>query len=286
VLLLSPSGFPPLLLGTLAEELASHGHVVVGVNHTYDPIVTVFDDGRTIPANPAASAGALGPQSGSHEEVFRARAEVCMLKAADLSFVADRVAALDGDADGPFGGRLDLERVGALGHSFGGNAALEWCRADPRGRAAVNLDGALWTDVARHGLDRPALQVLADHHEFDMAPGDAVKVGMAPSEDWFVAERETTFGGWRAMHERAQPGHTVRISGATHLSFLDVPFLPTTGEGPVVAMLSATTIEPSRMWRLCSDVVLAFFATYLDGAAPAVFDAPDPTRPELAFEPT
>ena len=32
VLLLSPSGFPPLLLSAIAEELASHGFVVVGVN--------------------------------------------------------------------------------------------------------------------------------------------------------------------------------------------------------------------------------------------------------------
>ncbi len=42
VLLLSPSGFSPLLLGSLAEELASHGYVVVGVNHTFETAVTVF----------------------------------------------------------------------------------------------------------------------------------------------------------------------------------------------------------------------------------------------------
>ena len=29
-------------------------------------------------------------------------------------------------------GRLDLSRMGAFGLSFGGNAALEWCRTDPR----------------------------------------------------------------------------------------------------------------------------------------------------------
>ena len=33
----SQSGFPPLLLATIAEELASHGYVVVEVNHTYGP---------------------------------------------------------------------------------------------------------------------------------------------------------------------------------------------------------------------------------------------------------
>src|SRR5262245_48896002 len=76
VVVLSPSGFPPLFLGALAEEVASHGYVVAGVNHTYETTVTVFSDGRVVPMNPAAIAGALGPQSGSHEDVFRARADV------------------------------------------------------------------------------------------------------------------------------------------------------------------------------------------------------------------
>ena len=74
VLLLSPSGFPPLLLSAIAEDLASHGFVVVGVNHTYETTVTVFADGRIVPTNPAAIAGALGAQTGSHEDVFRQRA--------------------------------------------------------------------------------------------------------------------------------------------------------------------------------------------------------------------
>jgi hypothetical protein len=44
---MSPSGFPPLLLAAIGEELASHGYVVVGVNHTYETAATVFADGRT-----------------------------------------------------------------------------------------------------------------------------------------------------------------------------------------------------------------------------------------------
>ena len=88
VLLLSPSGFPPLLLTAIAEELASHGFIVVGVNHTYETAVTAFGDGRVVPINPAAIGGALGPQTGSHDDVFRQRASICEYKAADLASVA------------------------------------------------------------------------------------------------------------------------------------------------------------------------------------------------------
>ena len=285
VLVLSPSGFPPLLISGLAEELASHGHVVVGVNHTYETTVTVFSDGRVVPMNPMAIAGALGPQTGSHNDAFRARAAVCVNKAADLAFVADQIRRVDADPMSRFGGRLDLERLGALGHSMGGNAALEWCRTDPRCQAAVNLDGALWTDVGQVGLDRPALQVLAEHHEFAVSPEDAVKNGMAPNTDWFVAEKAITFEGWRTVHDRARPGYTIRIAGATHLSFMDVPFLPQQDGAAVASMLAATTIGPERMWRITSDAVLAFFAKHLDGVEAGLLDGPDPAYPELLFGP-
>jgi predicted dienelactone hydrolase len=74
VVIMSPSGFPPLLLSGTAEELASHGYAVVGVNHTYETTVTIFTDGRVLPRNPEAIAGALGPQAGPYEEVFVKRA--------------------------------------------------------------------------------------------------------------------------------------------------------------------------------------------------------------------
>ena len=285
VLLLSPSGFTPLLLSAIAEELASHGYIVVGVNHTYEATVTAFADGRVVPMNPAALGGALGPQAGSHAEVFRQRASVCEYKAADLASVANQLENLNADPAGRFARRLDLTRFGALGHSFGGNAALEWCRTDQRCRAAANLDGALWTDVDTIGLDRPALQVLAAHGEFDRTGEDAVKAGAAPDVAWYEAEKEITIGGWRNLQERAQIGYTVQISGASHVSFMDVPFLPMTDASVVKPAIDALKIQPERMWRITCDVLLAFFARHLNGAAAPLLDEAADDYPELIFGP-
>jgi predicted dienelactone hydrolase len=153
VLVLSPSGFPPLLLAAIAEELASHGYVVVGVNHTYETPVTVFADGRSVAVNPDAQAGVLGPQTGPYQERFRERGAVCDYKAADLASVADRLQLLAGDATGLLAGRLDLDRLGGFGHSFGGNAALQCAAttgaAGPRptwtGPCGPRWDGSGWT---------------------------------------------------------------------------------------------------------------------------------------------
>jgi hypothetical protein len=286
VLLLSPSGFPPLLLTAIAEDLASHGFIVVGVNHTYETAVTAFGDGRVVPMNPAALGGALGPQTGSHDDVFRQRAAVCEYKTADLASVAQQLERLNSDPAERLAGRLDLRRFAAVGHSFGGDAALEWCRTDQRCRAAVNLDGALWSDVGRVGLERPALQVLAEHGEFAIAAEDAVKAGVAPNLAWFEAEKSITFDGWRTVQQRAQPGYTAQIRGATHVSFMDVPFLPLTDGSIVKPGIDAIKIQPQRMWRITCDLVLAFFARHLNGAAAApLLDGPAADYPELIIGP-
>ena len=284
VLLLSPSGFPPLLLAAIGEELASHGYVVVGVNHTYETAVTVFADGRTIPLNPDAVAGALGPQTGPYEERFQQRAAVCDYKAADLAAVADQLGRLRADAVGPLAGRMDLSRLGAFGHSFGGNAALEWCRNDRRCLAAANLDGALWTEVGRVGLNRPVLQVLAEHPEFAPSGADAVATGVASDAAAYDAEKAITFGGWRTVHQQGRPSYTVQVNGSTHLSFMDVPLLPLPGESPAKAMLAATQIHPRRMWRITCDLLLAFFGSHLQHAGiPALLAGPSGDYPELSF---
>jgi dienelactone hydrolase len=285
VLVLSPSGFPPLLLAAIAEELASHGYVVVGVNHTYETAVTVFVDGRVVPMSPAAVAGLLGgSQTGPYQEQFAQRAAVCDCKAADLASVADQLEQLPADPSGLLAGRLDLDRLGGLGHSFGGNAALQWCRDDRRCRAAANLDGALWTEVGRVGLDRPVLQVLAEHPQLAPSGAEAVQAGIATDAAAYDTEKAITFGGWRTVQQQGRPGYTVQVKGAGHLSFLDVGLLPVQGEGPVQAILAAASIDPWRMWRVTCDLLLAFFATHLgEAATQPLLEGPSGDYPELAF---
>jgi hypothetical protein len=88
------------------------------------------------------------------------------------------------------------------------------------------------------------------------------------------------------VHQRGRPGYTLQVKGAGHLSFLDVGLLPSQGEGPVKAMLAATSIEPQRMWRTTCDLLLAFFATHLgEAATQPLLEEPSGDYPELAFGP-
>jgi predicted dienelactone hydrolase len=276
VLLFSGNGFPAFNHTALLEEVASHGYVVVGVTHTYQTPITVFPDGRSIPMAPEFIQSFFGPFTDSVAETLRQREAIVDYKVADLQSVLHQLELLDRGSD-RLAERLDLGRIGAFGHSMGGNAALELCRVDRRCQAAVNLDGANWTEVGRTGLTQPAMLITVERDEEGPCPdSDAYPAAVCE------ADREVTTTGWRVVAETAQPSYTVTVAGASHLSFLDLPFLPAQAGGMVEAGVRATTIDPTRMWRITSDYLLAFFAEHLKGE-PAPLLAGPAAYPDVTF---
>ena len=135
----SDDGFPVVLLSpgnatnvefyaSIAEDLASHGYVVIGIDHPFQSAAVDIGDSVAAYAGDAPLANA--------ETTTRARIAE---RVADIGFVIDRLAADAAGLDG-LHGRLDLDRLVLMGHSNGGLAAVEACD-DPRVRACLNLDG-------------------------------------------------------------------------------------------------------------------------------------------------
>jgi hypothetical protein len=251
VLLLCRAGSSPAS-SAIAEELASHGYVVVGVNHTYETAVTVFSDGRVAAMNPAALGGALGPQIGRHEAAFRRRAEVCNYKAADLRFVADHLSRLAPNRAGLTAGHLDLTSLGAFGHSFGGNAALEWCRADQRSEPPP-ADRAIWTQSRSGCPPRPQIappRVRADR-----------RTPWRPGSQRPAWRRRTDAGGRLAHLDRlrSQAHRTHRRSTMSLWTSRSSPC----SQQPVAGMLAAPPSDQADV-ATHQRLALAFFAEHLD----------------------
>ena len=270
VVLLSPgSGFMSAFYTAIAEEVASHGFIVVGVNHTYNANVTVFADGRVVPAAPEAQ-----PQPTDMDAMRAAGETVTELHAADLAFMLDQLEALDNET-GPFQGRLDLSRIGVLGHSLGGAAAAELCRVDRRCDAGVNMDGLFWGEAAETGVPVPFLLLMAEHQPCaEVAQLEGVPVELCAALDALFTE------SWQTVQETAAPGSWVIIDGSRHGSYSDAPFLPS-GAEILRSLVGGATIEPERMWRVTSDLLLAFFNTHLLGNAAPVLDDPSSVYPEV-----
>jgi pimeloyl-ACP methyl ester carboxylesterase len=152
---------------TLAEDLASHGYVVVGFDAPYRTKVVVFPDGREIRRTPENNPELCLEKTGQEQASCLNR--LLAAWTADIVFTLDRLERLNAsDPSGKFTGRLDMTRVGVFGHSFGGAAALQFCQEDPRCTAGIDLDGAPEGSVIRAGLDRPFMILLSDHsHESD-----------------------------------------------------------------------------------------------------------------------
>jgi predicted dienelactone hydrolase len=143
----------------LAEELASHGYLVVAADHAFDAFLTVFDDG-TVADYRSGSDGI-----NTEEEFWAARGPQLAARAGDIRFMLDRIAAQQAH---PSGGsdivtlwqRADLSRVGVFGHSFGGATSIMASDQDPRVLAAAALDGwmvPIPRDVIKRGTGKPFL---------------------------------------------------------------------------------------------------------------------------------
>jgi dienelactone hydrolase len=116
----------------IAEELASHGYVVIAPDHS-DCFKTEFPDGRYLTGNWA----------GDSDGRFK-----------DFHFLLDELERLN-VSDPFFAGRLDLDRIGIYGHVYGGMVA-EVCRRDDRVKCVALLE-AENLRVPDAGLQKPFL---------------------------------------------------------------------------------------------------------------------------------
>jgi len=125
----------------MAEELASHGYVVVAPDHP-DCWATEFPDGRYL--------------SGSSSGDVPGRLK-------DMLFLLDELGRLN-DGDTLFAGRLDLDRIGVAGLSLGG-MVVETCRSDSRVKCAAIWD-ATNLQLNSAGLQKPLLAALGENNLF------------------------------------------------------------------------------------------------------------------------
>ncbi|MEO8267653.1 MAG: dienelactone hydrolase family protein [Ilumatobacteraceae bacterium] len=110
----------------------------------------------------------------------------------DVSFVIDQVLGLNGDDKSPLFGRIDADRIGVAGHSFGAATtyALTFadCCRDQRIKAVVILAGLIFIDPDHNDFSRP-LPILIVHGDADKTLNIALDAAVYPQlagPKWFV----------------------------------------------------------------------------------------------------
>jgi predicted dienelactone hydrolase len=144
VVILAPGGGSFIELSTsLAEELASHGYVVIAVQ----PDVT--------------ADGILNPGDGDYSE-----SEVNLLATSTdqmrLTQISDAIELLSDPLTTDLVGPVDPARVAVGGHSYAGSIAFNASLTDPRIASVFDLDGTLFGDASATAVSVPSLVVMTD----------------------------------------------------------------------------------------------------------------------------
>jgi dienelactone hydrolase len=130
------------LASSWASEVASHGAVVVALDHPFDAAAVTTADGAVVTSALAATGDAETDDQRAEEWV--------RVRAADLAALLDALAAQQ--ASTPALAAADLEHVVAAGHSAGGASALLLASTDARVDGVVEVDGMPRSPAVDRGI--------------------------------------------------------------------------------------------------------------------------------------
>ncbi|MCB9110418.1 MAG: hypothetical protein H6634_04140 [Anaerolineales bacterium] len=232
-----------------ALELASRGYVVVGVQHTYGAVITVFPDGTTAPNNPnALPQDAHDP---NYEEVARVLVDQW---AGDLADTLDFL--FSEDTSNPFAGRLDANRIGVYGHSTGGGAAIQFCGTDSRCKAVLGMDPFMRpvsAEVIENGVSQPSFFM------FSQAWADDAE---SPSNKLF----------WQFYPHATDNFGVIKIEGTKHYDFSDLPLL-----SPIAPQLGLKgPLNGKRVTEIVDSYLIDFFEMTMNGKPSHLFNEQSP----------
>jgi len=232
-------------------QLASHGYIVVGIQHTYGAVVTVFDDGTIARNNPLALPE--GVPDGEYDEAAHKLADQWV---GDMSFTLDFLSEQNKDTDGRFYKLLDFSRTGVYGHSTGGGAAIQFCGTDIRCKALLGLDPFMRPvsyEVQERGVSQPSFYL------FNKVWADDLDSHNNRLFNPFYNKSAETYGA-------------LFIKGTSHYDFTDLPLL-----SPLAPQLGLKgPINGKRVTLIINDYLLSFFDMTLKGTPTDLFNNQSP----------
>ena len=239
----------------LLAELASQGYIIINMNHTYESLGVTFPDGRvkyfdydyqkkisseamkTIEPIRAAFRDGLNYEQ-RHPIVREAIKDYFEGRIQDR-WAEDMITTIDlledWNAKGLLKHKLDLNRIGVLGHSVGGGSAGNLAMKDKRIKAAANLDGIQWGTMIDSTYHIPYLYISADwpadHEDLNS------HIFINKSSDYFYESKLLDSG---------------------HPNFMDIPFMI-----PVSSLAGTGKIDPYLAMEIVTMTVTSFFDRHL-----------------------
>jgi pimeloyl-ACP methyl ester carboxylesterase len=255
------------------EELASHGFVVVGIDHPYSSGNVVFPDGRQVRI--AIEFLDLTSFEKLQESTHRLEQDLAV-RVADAGFVASTLTQWNqSDPDGQFNARLNTQAFGIIGHSYGGAVAAALCTQDPRFVAGMNIDGWMFGDAEESGIPRPFFFVLDDEPAPTLAdlysPDTAHRTLFQRIKEGFDAVDHSL---------RAHGGYFLAIKGTAHFTYTDYALY-----SQIRRFADDGSADPHFVYQVLNRYTVAFFSKYLCGRNQPLLDLGVQTPSGITFQP-
>lgn len=257
-----------------AEELASHGFVVVAIDHTFFGGLVEFPDGRVADSQNAPELGSFEHTTLAGEAAVGAR--YVKLEARDDIFVLNQLEAMNQDSSSPFFHRLDLTRVGALGYSVGGAVSEQAAFDDPRIRSVIDLDGWSFGELEHHGLPK-SLMVIYEDKANTIPTAEQLHSGPLAQQLYWQFSAQDYAHVTDSM--RQYGGLILFVAGTNHVDFSDRSLF-----SPLTRLTGGGTLAPKRAHAIVNAYTLAFFTQTLKETSQPLLEKGRNPYPEVELQ--
>ena len=239
-------------------ELASRGYVVASLDHPYHSFFTKDSEDKLVTVDPEFFQNAMyiggNDNNMSEEDVFMITSEWMDLREADVNFVIDELK--DGDYGQEWGRLMDTSRIGLMGHSLGGAAAVTVGRREDVS-AVIDIDGSMLGEqtgvqdgmpvVNEEPYTTPLLSIDNETHHQECT--EAREAGYPYANNVIL--------------DNATEGFSTYIRGAAHMDLTDLPLFSPFLSG--MLNTSESTVNNEECIDTVNALVLDFFDCYLKG---------------------
>jgi dienelactone hydrolase len=269
------------------EDLASHGYVVAAIDHTYASAGTVFPD-RIVSAKEATT----------NFNVVEPAEIITQIMADDSSFVIDKLAEMnEGKLKSVFKGKLDLEKIGVIGHSVGGAVAYNLAINDRRVKAAIDLDGAVFITPKETATDmapflmlandkfhiqaienrEPLMKKFEDMDELDQKITVEINGSKQAYQDAYNKAKQNVIGLTEVLKSS---GGLFTITGSDHMKFIDIGLFIAVPQLRELIGIGGKT-DPAKCLEITKSVTLTFFDQHLKNEPEGMLESLLKKYPEL-----
>lgn len=261
------------IYNSFLENLASQGYIVAAIDHTYFTFATVFPDRHV-------TLFKLGYKYFNTSAMI----DYCNIVSEDMRFIINKFEQIGlGKKDNIFKDRIDTNKIGVFGHSFGGSASYNLCFTDKRVKAGIDIDGTTAFLPGSSKVNAPFLMIVTPEHT------DTIKDSKLPLykdidlsyKKYLEKEKvsEEVFNEDTILKRKlyvdlkntiARNGLLITIKGTKHMNFSDTGLY-----FPLVAKILGLTgdIDPEKAIEITNSCTLDFFDKYLKNKSGAALES-------------